>query len=121
MAFGTPRHSLTLKEIEHGEHERWVCSEAAIVQMHEVLDVLGRTDANTAGLCGAADTKWKQSRESAVINIGVAWSLFHHFIFLERPQGDHGELCLLYISVFLALLVTGAGRYSLDELIARRH
>jgi putative oxidoreductase len=56
-----------------------------------------------------------------VINIGVAWSLFHHFIFFERPQGDHGELCLLYISVFLALLVTGAGRYSLDELIARRH
>jgi putative oxidoreductase len=56
-----------------------------------------------------------------VINIGVAWSLFHHFIFFARPQGDHGELCLLYISVFLALLVTGAGRYSLDELIARRH
>ncbi len=54
-----------------------------------------------------------------VINIGVAWSLVHHFIFFARPQGDHGELCLLYISVFLALFVAGAGRYSLDALIAK--
>lgn len=54
-----------------------------------------------------------------VINVGVAWSLVHHFIFFARPQGDHGEVCLLYISVLLALFVAGAGRYSLDELIAR--
>ncbi len=54
-----------------------------------------------------------------VINIGVAWSLVHHFIFFARPQGDHGELCFLYISVFLALFVAGAGRYSLDALIAK--
>ena len=52
-----------------------------------------------------------------VINVGVAWSLVHHFIFFARPQGDHGELCFLYISVFLALFLAGAGRYSLDQVI----
>jgi len=55
-----------------------------------------------------------------VINVGVAWSLVHHFIFFARPQGDHGELCFLYIGVFLALFFAGAGRYSLDELIVQR-
>lgn len=54
-----------------------------------------------------------------VINVGVAWSLVHHFIFFARPQGDHGEVCFLYISVFLALFIAGAGRYSLDALIAK--
>ena len=53
------------------------------------------------------------------INIGVAWTLVHHFAFFAKPQGDHGELCLLYISVFLALFLAGAGRYSIDELIAK--
>jgi putative oxidoreductase len=54
-----------------------------------------------------------------VINVGAAWSLVHHFIFFARPQGDHGELCFLYISAFLALFFAGAGRYSLDELITK--
>ena len=55
-----------------------------------------------------------------VINVGVAWSMVHHFGFFAGPDADHGELCCLYITVFLALSFTGAGRYSVDSLIARK-
>jgi len=54
-----------------------------------------------------------------VINIGVAWSLVHHFAFFAKPEGDHGEVCFLYIAVFLALFFTGAGRYSADDAIRK--
>jgi len=55
----------------------------------------------------------------AAVNIAVAWSLVHHFAFFKKPQGDHGELCVLYIITFLALFLTGAGRFSLDALISK--
>ena len=55
-----------------------------------------------------------------VTNVGVAWSLVHHFGFFSGPDADHGEVCFLYIAVFLTLSVTGAGRYSLDTLITRK-
>jgi len=54
------------------------------------------------------------------INIFVAWSLVHHFAFFGKTQGDHGEVCLLYIAIFASLFFTGAGRYSVDALIAKR-
>ncbi len=54
-----------------------------------------------------------------VLNVGVAWSLVHRFAFFTGPEADHGELCLLYLTVFLALSVTGAGRYSIDARISR--
>ncbi|MEO6829603.1 MAG: DoxX family protein [Acidobacteriaceae bacterium] len=44
------------------------------------------------------------------VDISVAFSLVHHFPF----QSGHGEVLLLYIGGFLALILTGAGRYSLD-------
>lgn len=44
------------------------------------------------------------------VNIGVAFSLVHHFPF----RTGQGELLLLYIGGFLALVFTGAGIYSLD-------
>ena len=51
---------------------------------------------------------------------GVDWSMVHHFGFFTGPDADHGELCFLYIAVFLVLAVIGAGRYSLDTFIARK-
>jgi len=52
------------------------------------------------------------------VEIFVAWSLVHHFSFLGKsPAADHGELIALYLSAFLALMVTGSGRYSLDAAL----
>ncbi len=55
-----------------------------------------------------------------VLNVGVAWSMVHRFGFFTGPDADHGELCFLYLAVFLALACTGAGRFSIDATIARK-
>ncbi|MGC9197666.1 MAG: DoxX family protein [Acidobacteriaceae bacterium] len=47
------------------------------------------------------------------INIFGAWSVIHHFAFFGR-SGDHGELIVLYLAAFIALLISGPGRYSVD-------
>jgi putative oxidoreductase len=47
------------------------------------------------------------------INIFVAWAFVHHFV-LFGPQGDHGEVMLLYVAAMAALFFAGAGRWSLD-------
>lgn len=52
-------------------------------------------------------------------NILVAWALVHHFSFFGKPQGDHGELIVVYLGVMLALVLTGAGRYSLDAMLRK--
>jgi putative oxidoreductase len=57
-------------------------------------------------------TRWAAA--FAFLNIFVAWSLVHHFQFLGHGA-DHGEVCVLYLSIFLALAVAGPGRYSLDH------
>ena len=56
-----------------------------------------------------------------IVNVSTAWALVHHFVFYGVPYGlgDHGELCTLYISAFLAIFVAGPGRYSLDAIIAK--
>jgi putative oxidoreductase len=52
------------------------------------------------------------------VNIFVAWSLIHHFVFLGKiPGADHGELIALYLSAFVALMVAGPGRYSVDAMV----
>lgn len=53
------------------------------------------------------------------INLGVAWTLVHHLQFFGRGS-DHGELMVVYLGVALSLILTGAGRFSLDYLLARR-
>jgi putative oxidoreductase len=51
--------------------------------------------------------------------IFIAWAAVHHFTFLGKsPGADHGELIALYLSAFLALMVTGGGRFSVDALLA---
>ncbi len=53
------------------------------------------------------------TRVAAVIvavNLLVAFSLVHQYPFMN----GHGELILLYLGGFLALIFTGAGEYSLD-------
>jgi putative oxidoreductase len=52
-----------------------------------------------------------------LINIGVAWAFVHHFLFFGRAA-DHGEICALYLAIYLALLVAGPGRFSVDAHLA---
>jgi putative oxidoreductase len=52
------------------------------------------------------------------LNIFVAWALVHHFQFFGHAA-EHGELIVLYLGVMIALTFTGAGRFSLDHVIAR--
>jgi len=54
-----------------------------------------------------------------LINISAAWALVHHFEFFGRGA-DHGELMVLYIAIMLTLLLSGAGRYSVDGITSRR-
>ena len=54
------------------------------------------------------------------INIFVAWSLVHHFAFFGKAEGDHGEVCFLYLCIFAGMFFSGAGRYSVDCSIAER-
>ncbi len=49
-------------------------------------------------------------------NLLVAWIFVHHLEFFGRGA-DHGELTVLYIGGFLALMFTGAGRFSLDAIL----
>ena len=49
----------------------------------------------------------------ALINIFDAWSVIHHFAFFGHGA-DHGELIVLYLAAFAALLLVGPGRFSLD-------
>jgi putative oxidoreductase len=51
----------------------------------------------------------------AAANIFVAWSLVHHFEYLGHVQGaDHGEVCVLYIIIFVSIALAGPGRFSVD-------
>lgn len=52
------------------------------------------------------------------INLGVAFTLVHHMKLSPGP--GNGELPLLFIGIFVALVITGAGRYSLDAALFRR-
>jgi putative oxidoreductase len=52
------------------------------------------------------------------INVGVAFALVHHFA-IFGPQGDHGELIVLYLGATFTLLLSGAGKYSVDARLDR--
>lgn len=53
------------------------------------------------------------------LNLFAAWAFVHRFAFLNKQQGGHGELIVLYLGVMMTLFLTGAGRYSLDEVLTR--
>jgi len=48
----------------------------------------------------------------------VARLFVHHLEFLGASE--HGEVCVLYVSGFVAVAVAGAGRFSVDHLLSRR-
>jgi putative oxidoreductase len=48
------------------------------------------------------------------VNILIAWSFIHHFQFFGKGA-DHGEAIVLYLGGFLALVIMGPGRFSLDR------
>ena len=52
-------------------------------------------------------------------NIGVAWVFVHQAQFFG-PNADHGELCVLYLCGCLAILLGGAGRFSIDARLDGR-
>ena len=54
-----------------------------------------------------------------VCNILVAWLFFHHAMFFGE-QSDHGEVCVLYICAFSAVVMCGPGRYSIDALLSSK-
>ena len=64
-------------------------------------------------------TRWLAAL--AFVNIAIAWGFVHHFSFWDLPgkklSGDHGELIVLYLWAFAALIVTGSGRYSVEGLL----
>ncbi len=45
-----------------------------------------------------------------VVNLGVAFYFFQHL----EVRLEHGELMLLYLAGFIALMFAGGGRFSLD-------
>jgi putative oxidoreductase len=47
------------------------------------------------------------------VNIGVAFALVHHFA-LSGPQGDHGEMIVLYLAAMAVIFLSGPGSHSLD-------
>ena len=53
------------------------------------------------------------------LNILVAWIFVHGAQFFGA-DADHGEICVLYLCGTLAVLLCGAGRFSLDALLNRR-
>ncbi|MFP5238139.1 MAG: DoxX family protein [Acidobacteriota bacterium] len=52
------------------------------------------------------------------INVGVALAFVHHFA-IFGPQGDHGELIVLYLGATAMLVLGGAGKYSVDARLDR--
>jgi len=50
---------------------------------------------------------------SLAINLGVAFSLVHRFAL----SGEHnGELAFIYLAGYVALLLAGGGRFSVDKI-----
>ncbi len=51
------------------------------------------------------------------INLLVAFSLVHNFAFFGQRNG---ELAWVYLAISVTLVITGAGKFSLDQLIRGR-
>lgn len=65
------------------------------------------------GICSVLVLLGLGTRVAAFIvfmNLAVALYFVHHLAF----RTDHGEMIVAYMAGFLALIFTGAGRYSLD-------
>jgi putative oxidoreductase len=50
-----------------------------------------------------------------VINLLVVFIFMHGFSFYQ----DHGQLVYVYLGGYLAILVAGAGKYSIDKVISK--
>jgi len=53
----------------------------------------------------------------SIINLFAAWSLVLHFAFFGR-NGGGGETMILYLAACVSLFFLGAGKFSIDWLIA---
>jgi putative oxidoreductase len=73
------------------------------------------------GICSLLVMLGLMTRLAAVVglmNLLTAFFLVHHAEFFRRDSG--AELVLVYITVYLALIITGPGRLSLDRWLSMR-
>jgi putative oxidoreductase len=52
------------------------------------------------------------------VNLFVALAFVHHFE-IWGPRGEHGELMILYLGAMLTLMLSGAGKYSVDAKMGK--
>jgi len=70
-------------------------------------------------VCAAAVAAGIFSRTACAI-LGLNFAVIVLVLHGAQVPGDRGELALLFMIAFGVLLVTGPGRYSLDEQLAHR-
>jgi putative oxidoreductase len=51
-------------------------------------------------------------------NLFVAWAVYRHFMFWTR-ENWHGEMVVVYMGAFFAIIFAGPGKYSLDALLRK--
>ena len=69
-----------------------------------------------AALCVIAGFATRMSAFFILCNILVAWIFVHRGHFFGK-DADHGEVCVLYLCGFLAIVLCGSGRFSVDALL----
>ena len=72
-----------------------------------------------AALCVVAGFATRMSAFFIFCNVLVAWIFVHSGQFFG-DDADHGEICVLYLCGFLAVVLCGPGRFSIDALLSGR-
>jgi putative oxidoreductase len=61
-------------------------------------------------------TRW--AALSLAVTMSVAFAMAHHFVLKQGAPGS-GELPFIYLAGYLAILIVGPGRWSVDAKLAR--
>lgn len=72
------------------------------------------------GICSVLVVLGLGTRAAAltnIINLLTVFFLVHHAAFFSKP---HVEVVWLYLAIFLTILFTGPGRFSIDAYLTRR-
>ena len=86
--------------------------------LHVSLAIATTSDVIAAGML-IAGFATRPAALFVACNIGVAWVFVHKAQFFG-PDADHGELCVLYLCGCLAVLLCGAGHFSIDARLNRK-
>ena len=74
------------------------------------------------GICSMLVALGLATRPAALIvliNVTTAFFFVHHADFMTHANGNGGEIDMLYMIAFAALIVTGPGKFSADSLLDR--